>query len=662
MKYYLLAFLLSLMAIAASSSEPAARTESAKTFTLKADYSKELAQLEEAKNVLKEVRAVWWGYDKEDATKCLQAALNSGARRVFVDNVGSDWLTGPLAVPSDIEVIFEDGVVIRAKDELFRPVLSRLFSIVQRKNVTMRGIGKVTFIMNKELYLKDQATYTPSGQRHAIYINDSENVCVSNITTLQAGGDGLYVGSVAGSKNIRIERVVCDGNGRQGISVTGVNGLSVKDSKFNNSWGGGPQCGVDIEPNPENGGIRNVLFENCDFENNRMFGVIIGVGCVRATDPPIGITFKNCRMIGPDAIRVLTTGQDHPKPGRIEFIDCAVKGHVGITGHLNKNAKILFRNITIDNREGKEEAFDISSGLPNDLYNIEIDKLTVTDDVEREPLKFVSRFANALVDPMLKDIVTVNSKGEKKVFDTVKFIRESAPDPLAKSFMSAELDLSKLKPASEKGKAAGTNIQFREKTEYYVYARTGDTVKVNFKFIAIHKYVDTRAPIAITLSSPSGKLISSTMLKYETSEDISFKAEEEGIYHFSFDSGGQCVGVTNDSAGQAFGYGNGYLSIFACSGQLFFAVPAGVKRVQIDAGGSGRGGESTIYLLDQEGKTRAEAIKIAGNKILTVEREDYTKAEVWSVKFNAVKLFLRLGDPIPPLFSTDPANLLVSDR
>ena len=54
-----------------------------------------------------------WGFEAEDSTACLQAALDSGARTVRVDNAGSDWIVGPIAVPSDIEIVFADGVVVR---------------------------------------------------------------------------------------------------------------------------------------------------------------------------------------------------------------------------------------------------------------------------------------------------------------------------------------------------------------------------------------------------------------------------------------------------------------------------------------------------------------------------------------------------------------------
>jgi hypothetical protein len=78
-----------------------------------ADFSKERAAVKAGQ--LTEAKAIWWGYDPQDATKCLQDAMNSGAGKLIVENTGSDWITGPLIVPSNIEIVFDDGVVVRAK-------------------------------------------------------------------------------------------------------------------------------------------------------------------------------------------------------------------------------------------------------------------------------------------------------------------------------------------------------------------------------------------------------------------------------------------------------------------------------------------------------------------------------------------------------------------
>src|SRR5690242_5134838 len=57
-----------------------------------------LAQADTAKiaqvksGTLKTANASWWGFDKDDATQCLQDAINSGVSKLIVDNTGSDWI------------------------------------------------------------------------------------------------------------------------------------------------------------------------------------------------------------------------------------------------------------------------------------------------------------------------------------------------------------------------------------------------------------------------------------------------------------------------------------------------------------------------------------------------------------------------------------------
>jgi len=62
-----------------------------------------------------DANAAWWGFNEEDATEPLQAAIRSGAKRVIVPNVGKDWIVRPLQLASDQELVLESGVVITAR-------------------------------------------------------------------------------------------------------------------------------------------------------------------------------------------------------------------------------------------------------------------------------------------------------------------------------------------------------------------------------------------------------------------------------------------------------------------------------------------------------------------------------------------------------------------
>ena len=64
---------------------------------------------------IKEARASWWGFDKDDSTRYLQTAIDSGAAKLIVDKMPSPWVTTPLKAASNQHIVFEDGVVLLAK-------------------------------------------------------------------------------------------------------------------------------------------------------------------------------------------------------------------------------------------------------------------------------------------------------------------------------------------------------------------------------------------------------------------------------------------------------------------------------------------------------------------------------------------------------------------
>ena len=48
-------------------------------------------------------------FDSRDATAALQAAVRSGAPRIWVPNMGAPWLIDTVHLASDQEILFEDG-------------------------------------------------------------------------------------------------------------------------------------------------------------------------------------------------------------------------------------------------------------------------------------------------------------------------------------------------------------------------------------------------------------------------------------------------------------------------------------------------------------------------------------------------------------------------
>ena len=83
-----------------------------------------------------------FGWDAADSTRHVQAALDSGARRVIFDRVSGPWVVTPVEARSDTEIIFEEGVELRAKEGAFLGRHDCLMSFIGVTNVTLVGLGE----------------------------------------------------------------------------------------------------------------------------------------------------------------------------------------------------------------------------------------------------------------------------------------------------------------------------------------------------------------------------------------------------------------------------------------------------------------------------------------------------------------------------------------
>lgn len=606
-----------------------------------------------------DAKASWWGFDAKDSTKALQNALNSGAKKVIVEKMKSDWIVDSIKVPSNVHIIFEDGVVIRAKKGAFKGVYDALFDINTKKNVRLTGKGKVLFIMNKKDY-QDPKQYKHAEWRHTVNIWNCDGVTVENITMRDSGGDGVYVGSKS-CKNVVLKDLNCINHHRQGISITGVQNLYVKNCKFNDTIGTAPECGLDLEPNYTDGvGLQNVVFEDCEFSNNRLTGVYFS----NNSHLPITATFRNC-LISNNLNGGLTIGYtgkgNTEKPGKIEIVGCRLIGNkitsFSMGEHTLKNVKVILKDCIIDNRAARYNAVTLASDSEKDIHGIEISNLTVIDDKKLDPIIFLSKYGNALINPIVKNVVVKDSKGKVTKFDCEKFIKKSAPDPVAKAFKVKSPVLKNLVPAFAKGTRILNTVRFRESTEYLVYAKKGTKTTIEFTYKAVHKF--NKKPVKITMYSPRIPPRTEVIeVPYEETKKYVLDAKETGIHRFVIDAKNQTIIATANTPGQAFSCDNKFY-ILGCNGTLYFAVPKGVKDVQVEAGGVRRE-ESDVALIDPEGNVVKEAKRLQDSKLLIAKRKNPDKFEIWGVKFNASKLFLRLGAPIPQMFATHPAYLLVN--
>ena len=138
--------------------------------------------------------AAWWGFNEKDSTAALQAAIDSGVEKLFIPNMGEDWIVEPLFLNKDNqEIIFEAGVVVMARNGSFKGPNDSLFTAEDRQNITLRGYG-ATLRMRKKDYHSD--AYRKAEWRSGLNFYNSKNITILGLTIRDTGGDGLYFGGV----------------------------------------------------------------------------------------------------------------------------------------------------------------------------------------------------------------------------------------------------------------------------------------------------------------------------------------------------------------------------------------------------------------------------------------------------------------------------------
>lgn len=144
----------------------------------------------------------------------------------------------------------------------------------------------------------DRAQHQGSDGEWGMGVNilGGKNVVVEGVTAKELWGDGFYVGSE--SSNITLCGVSSLHNRRQGLSITSVDGMVVKDSTFNDTDGTPPETGIDIEPN--SGGVaQNVQILNSTLSGNTRQGFLIYGEAGQVSNVTLdGNTVSNNRLTG----------------------------------------------------------------------------------------------------------------------------------------------------------------------------------------------------------------------------------------------------------------------------------------------------------------------------------------------------------------------------
>ena len=633
--------------------------------------------------------AAWWGFNKNDATKCLQAAINSGVKKVIIANMGSAWIVRKINLASNQELIFEPGAEVMAKAGALKGKFDALFSASDKKNITIIGYG-ATIIMRKKEY-QDKTKYTLGQWRHALSIRGCNDVKIYGLTIKSSGGDGIYIGAKKQPycKNIHIKDVVCDDNLRQGISVIGAVNLLIENSILKNTVGHKPAAGIDFEPNTAKNSIVNCVMRNCIVENNAGYGVHVYLIPLDKSSTPISLRIENCLIkrnhrgglnIESHRNRGVKKGQGYPK-GVVKVLNCKIEG--------NDNVGVIFKNkpadsiqVSIDNctlinnctsRRSRQTPL-VFFARPNSFKpqgGVKFSNCTV---IEKDPVPLIS-YSNWVPGLDIKNVkgkVTVINKNNTKIIELATVIKALRPKNVA-TLRQLHLPSQKYVPLKSNHQLSKTDsvLMLRGSAKYLLYARRGEKVKLSVAYLQVGKYAKYKI-LKMAITDPSGAKIDVPEVSLKQTTKVSFIAPETGIYTLfgrphlntvSFDSTTHPISLCPLDGEPIRLFNMNQRKKQTGAATLYFWVPRGVSQLTIYV--SGASGETlSAALVSPTGSTVDSGQHIDMPQPLLYKFNTASKGEVWTVQLSDVveDMAIYLFSPIPPLMAFSPDKLLVPKK
>lgn len=285
--------------------------------------------------------AAWWGFDPVDATPAVQQAIDSGAPKVVIPYVGEPWIVRPIKLRDGLELVFEPGVLVLAKEGEFKGGGDSLFRAIDASDLTLRGYG-ATLRMRKADYQSD--AYEKAEWRMGLRFVGCKRVLVEGLRIESTGGDGIYIGSSGRNRwceDVVIRDCVCFDNHRQGISVISAENLLIENCILAGTDGTPPEAGIDFEPDSPDERLVNCIVRNCIMEANSGHAILVYLKPLNRQSEPVSIRFENClsRMAPAGATpedfqgketagwsgMAVGAARDDGPSGLVEFINCTAE-------------------------------------------------------------------------------------------------------------------------------------------------------------------------------------------------------------------------------------------------------------------------------------------------------------------------------------------------
>ena len=573
------------------------------------------------------VKVSQFGYDAADSTRFVQAALDSGAKKVVFDRMDGPWVTTPVWVRSNTEIVFKDGVELLAKRGEFREVRgSCLMNVVCVSNVVIRGEGGGGRL---RMWIDDYhgREYKRSEWRHALNIMSSSNVTVERMSFLRSGGDGIYLGEKTprvSNCGIVIRDCVCDDNNRQGISVITADGLLVERTVLSNTKGTNPKAGIDFEPNSPRQVLRGIVMRDCLTKGNMGHGYEFYLANFDKGTEPVSVVLENCRSTNDRAggfhvaTRAFRPGSSCPR-GSIVARNCRFEespsAGISVANKPYEGLLVRLENCVVSNSpaEGVGHAASVRFGATSfwtpPVDRVQLDNLRIFQPAEREWFSGSPR-------PWMRNVTDVSgdvhvTTGGKTT--TYRLGREWCAKTFPPTEDKPDLRVTPFDPSQDwrvVDKAPGERVKFermrlrfiKSKGTAIVYADAKRKINFTGRVAPVSAAFKAGAgsqfhPFAVY--DAKGRRIAKLPPFGTTDSERSFTAPGKGFYRMTFGFGREAVVFSSCDAPFGLLAERDGLDIYCGSASLFVPHRAGTSQT-ILCGGAG-GERSNISLTAPSG-------------------------------------------------------------
>ncbi len=589
--------------------------------------------------------AAWWGFDPEDSTAFLQAAIRSGAQRVVVPRMPSPWIVDKIQLESDQEIFFQPGTEVVAKKGAFRGKNDCLFEARNKTNIRLIGYG-ATLRMHRSDYAAPP--YEKAEWRHVLSLRGCSNVLVEGLTLAESGGDGIYLGAGRNGEpncDVIIRHVTCERNYRQGISVITAKNLLIEHVTLRGTAGTPPAAGIDFEPNHPHELLVNCVMRHCVIDDNQGLGIVIYLGNLNAQSEPVFIRIENCVTRGSNArsFYLFTRNtQAAAVRGTVEVVSCRFED--------NERAGILIRSKPASGLQLRFLKCTIAD--PAEKPRVSAPLLFVSGPDDTEPLggvmfenllleEKISRPPMALEDPALvglKDVIgdiKVRTPEQEKLFHLEpKLIAEWCPiSPLA-GLPIVPLETTAAEHALGHEQWEDSHVprhRLRHEAAYALWVRTPGFVNVVLTAEAVGSLSPREVPIEFI--DNNGRVILQASIKVGSTKEFAFDAKESGLYLIRGYPGQDTLRLVRSTCPAGILGVRDRIHLFQTAGVFAVCVP-GNNLLALGVSGQGDAERVSVELRAPDGKLLWEKSNVA----------EFTSTVVSAASEDRI-LLLRLSPP-----------------